>query len=995
MPFFTRTLLEDKNGNLYAAGRGFFGRVEKGPYGDSEYNSLMEKIPDSLNAYSQVFWGGIVKGKDIYLYSREFIFKWDGNTFDKIWKLSERDEGVDNYGTIQTLIKVEDRIFVRIWGIGLFELKEDEFVFVKNSEIFSDFRVESMVSLNKNELAIFSGKLGAYLLKSDESIIKLKNKRLNTWLKESNIYNVSELKKFSNGQIPLISFEGGILILDKKLNIIDLIDVSDGLLSNTITSIFIDQNDDIFTTSLLSASKIKFSNAITTFDQSTGVKGLVQTIKSFDDGIYFSTTEDIFKIDTNQNPMLNNEVIDLNINDIPKEFISFNGTIISSNNLNLLEISGSKKQLLSNDRLLESPTQSLLDKKLLIMAHPIDGVVFYRKLNNGSFRKIKNTKINNQIGALGIREISKGKLFVESIGDEGSFIGTYDSTGTISFSRLLTPENNTIFNSPEYPKEIIFNSQIEEAYFIPHDLNIFNTSIGYLIFDENLTLYIFNNELELKETGENMLSIFEKNLLNFDEVTRYTILMGRKQFTSISPITKNNWFLSASGLLEVNFQEEGSYEIVNEYPLASINKNELSGSLLADQFNSQDLIWLGSKDSRLISFLPEKYFNEQKIAVQPLINSIIFNNEYAPISQKEFSYSNSRNIKFNYSFPSLEKVEDNFFRYRLIGLNDTWSSWSKLTESSFTNLFEGEYKFELQALDTNLNQSEIIQFDFAIEAPWYRTYIAYFFYLIFAVAVVWLFGKYQTKRSLGKAENERREKDLEEAKQIQESMLPKVFPKLTGFDISAGLITSTEVGGDYYDFFEEDDQTVYVICGDATGHGTAAGMMVSIIKSALNGIPFMPVNQILEKLNNIVKKINLGRLRMSLNIAKINTSVDKIDLTAAAMPPSYLYQSKANECLEIMIEGLPLGGLLNEKFEIHTLPFLKGDILVLLSDGLPEAANENQELFDYPRIKRLIEENYTKSTEEIKNVFFDDLNEWLKGGIPEDDVTIVIVKKVA
>ena len=121
-----------------------------------------------------------------------------------------------------------------------------------------------------------------------------------------------------------------------------------------------------------------------------------------------------------------------------------------------------------------------------------------------------------------------------------------------------------------------------------------------------------------------------------------------------------------------------------------------------------------------------------------------------------------------------------------------------------------------------------------------RSYIAYLLYVIIIAISIWLFGKLQAKRSLSKAENERREKDLEEAKQIQESMLPKTFPQIKGLSIAAGLITSTEVGGDYYDFFESNDKdnSIHVICGDATGHGTAAGMMVSIIKSALNGFLF-------------------------------------------------------------------------------------------------------------------------------------------------------------
>ena len=170
-------------------------------------------------------------------------------------------------------------------------------------------------------------------------------------------------------------------------------------------------------------------------------------------------------------------------------------------------------------------------------------------------------------------------------------------------------------------------------------------------------------------------------------------------------------------------------------------------------------------------------------------------------------------------------------------------------------------------------------------------------------------------------------------------------------------------------------------------------MMVSIIKSALNGLPELPVNQILERLNNIVKKINLGRLRMSLNVAKISNS--EIEISAAAMPPTYLYKAKTNKCEEIMIEGLPLGGLKNEKFSMLKMPFQKGDILVMLSDGLPEASNEKQEMYDYDRIKELISKNHTKEPKEIKKQLFDSLNLWINGGVPDDDVTLVIVKKVA
>ena len=132
---------------------------------------------------------------------------------------------------------------------------------------------------------------------------------------------------------------------------------------------------------------------------------------------------------------------------------------------------------------------------------------------------------------------------------------------------------------------------------------------------------------------------------------------------------------------------------------------------------------------------------------------------------------------------------------------------------------------------------------------------------------------------------------------------------------------------------------------------------------------------------------------MSLNVAKVNKN--EIEISAAAMPPTYLFNAKSNKCEEIMIEGLPLGGLKDEKFSKLKKSFQKGDVLVMLSDGLPEASNENNEMYDYDRIVDLIVKNHAKEPEEIKSELFNSLNSWLNGGIPEDDVTLVIIKKVA
>ena len=395
------------------------------------------------------------------------------------------------------------------------------------------------------------------------------------------------------------------------------------------------------------------------------------------------------------------------------------------------------------------------------------------------------------------------------------------------------------------------------------------------------------------------------------------------------------------------------------------------------------------------------YFNPENISENSIPPKVIIQNiNVGGVTYKLDAVSNYKvdEIKFQDNSLSFEYVAFNFrntqqnkYKYKMEGYDKDWIAAEDRRFVSYTNLPIGSYTFRVQGSNNDgVWNEEGASYKLTILPPWYRTYFAYASYVLLLAFGFRSFGKYQAKKSLEQADNERRAGELEEAKKIQESMLPKVFPSSKQFDVSAGLVTSTEIGGDYYDFFEKKD-TLYAVCGDATGHGTASGMMVSIIKSGLNGLPALSTNKVLYELNNIVKKIDLGTLKMSLNICEVTKN--SITLSSAAMPPIYLYNSKSKKTEEILIRGLPLGGLKNETFEIVKRKFNKGDVLVLLSDGLPEAENDAGELYDYERVIDLISKNASKSAEELKSKLIGEVDIWLKGGIPDDDVTIVVIKK--
>jgi serine phosphatase RsbU (regulator of sigma subunit) len=320
---------------------------------------------------------------------------------------------------------------------------------------------------------------------------------------------------------------------------------------------------------------------------------------------------------------------------------------------------------------------------------------------------------------------------------------------------------------------------------------------------------------------------------------------------------------------------------------------------------------------------------------------------------------------------------DSSFKYLQISsaLKDTLASKNKVNDIDNITLNESIREQEKENQEKQKN----------------RLIIGFSLFFIIGFTSYAIYNKQKQKERARKREEDRKNKELQAARDLQLSMLPKKVPQIANLDIASFIRSSTEVGGDYYDFFEHKGSSFYSICGDATGHGVASGMMVSVTKAGLNGIDALPANTILHKLNNVVKNIDLGTLRMSLNIVQIKPT--EFELSSAAMPPVYHYVAATNKVEEILIKGLPLGGLKEEHFDCITRSFNAGDIIIQLSDGLPEAPNLTGEMYDYERLRLLIEDNGHKTAQGMIDALMASVDEWLQGQHNPDDITLVVIKK--
>ncbi len=422
-------------------------------------------------------------------------------------------------------------------------------------------------------------------------------------------------------------------------------------------------------------------------------------------------------------------------------------------------------------------------------------------------------------------------------------------------------------------------------------------------------------------------------------------------------------------------------------------------------------------------------FQPEKVTDNPYIPPVVFsgfqryntdNKDGKAIVEKGISNGDIINLTYKDNIISFDVAalnyynsSENQYKYKLEGFNENWIQMGNNHTIIFTNLSHGEYKLLVQGSNNDgIWNENAASLKLNITPPWWKTNIAYGLYLLVFFGMLYSARRIELKRREQKAqiresalrikateaekraleiENERKTKELEEARQLQLSMLPKELPALPHLEIAAFMRTATEVGGDYYDFMVQENGVVNVAFGDATGHGLQAGTMVTLMKGFFTSDSSkLGLQEFMSHCSRVIKEIKLGRILMSFSYLKIDKN--KITVTSAGMPPIYLYNKKTNVVEEIVIQGMPLGAMKNANYSIVEKELNAGDTILLLTDGLPEQMNNKEEMFDYSRVKQQFNEVIENSPEKIIEKLVEAGDEWMSGRLQDDDITFVVIR---
>jgi len=249
-----------------------------------------------------------------------------------------------------------------------------------------------------------------------------------------------------------------------------------------------------------------------------------------------------------------------------------------------------------------------------------------------------------------------------------------------------------------------------------------------------------------------------------------------------------------------------------------------------------------------------------------------------------------------------------------------------------------------------------------------------------------------------RAEKERLAEALLIARNMQQKLLPKEITSFGGIDIASMNLPAEEMCGDYYDIIRKNEQELGIIIADVSGKGPSAALYMAELKGVMLSTSQRTIDpkEVMVEANRVLSPTLDSRNFVTMTYAMINEPLKVMTMCRAGHNPIIHYHYKTGLAEIVQSRGIGLGVSRNGIFE-RTLEEVQrnldsGDILVFYTDGLTEAMNESNQLYGLDRLSEIILKNSDRSTNEIKDAIFRDLEYFLNKRLPQDDVTLVLLK---
>lgn len=718
-----RTVAINDSGTIFVGGIDQFGLLRPNSSGKLEYHSLIKHLPANEREFSDI-WTIWPTANGVFFQSTSHIFYLENSV---IYSTNKKENGLKIWKSksiFSPAFMVHKDYYVSEIGTGLCAIKNDSIRIVNNGEQFKDITIYSMLPFSSDEFAedkiIIGTANGFYLY--DEKLIS----KFNT---EADDYIISNQLYFRGAILPNHTFaygtqNGGLVVIDRKGNLVSIINKSIGLNDNTVWFVYPRPSGELWLGLNNGIARINYPSALTMFDSHFGLDGSLFALSEQLDKIYVSSANGLFYTEHTRISDYKSTFKKINaINSESWEFLDLGSYQLVGTTNGVYKLTGTNTELIKTSwRFAYAFCHSQLDRNLI-----------YVGLHDG----LATLKYEEGVWTDGGKVPGVTELIYH-------IIEANDGTVWLStFNRGLIrvqPHKNS--KNSSYGISRFSNDQgVSEKVMIPFKFNdkiIFGNSDGFILYDEE------DNSFEpVNPFGDYFIEDYRVGDVKKDSGGNIWIIGGKGKSFEISKIS-----FSSDGT-----QSRKTFTILN-----TILENDyrfVPYRIYPDKENS-NIVWITAGDKLyqfdVSSFLQPNAKNKYQTIIREVkvgSDSIVyyggFENRQLQGNHEWNLSSNLKSIEFSYSLSSYINESTHQYQYYLDGFDRDWSEWSKDSRKEYTNLPSGNFVFRVRALNAFGEMSSEASFDFYIPTPWYQSRWAVFVYIIVFLYAVWLFINYRTK----------------------------------------------------------------------------------------------------------------------------------------------------------------------------------------------------------------------------------------------------------
>ncbi len=707
-----RSLAVDRNGRIFIGSYEEFGYWENDEFGIMHYHSL-KNLLDDYSFHNEEIWKIIIQANEVYFQAFSKIFVYNGRQV-KI---------INPSGIISSFSKVENRLLIHITDKGLFEIMGNTLRLIDNSYLFKNNSLRAILPYKEDTYLVASYEKGIYIYSITDKTAKPWNPDLSVDLYEKKINRAVRL---DNGKYIIGTILDGIYIFNAEGKFIQKIDQNNGLQNNTVLSLFMDRDNQLWVGLDTGIDRVHINSEISFFKGFRTSIGSVYTAIIHDDLIYVGTNRGLYASRLNINKMTGIAALNFQIIDKSQDQVwylgSFDGELICGHNKGTFIVKNLDLEQISDVTGGFCMIKFYKDnKEYLLQSTYTNLVVYKRQENNWVFshvvsgfqhpvRYIEIDHLNNIWAGHLLKGLYKLRLSddltrVVSTTYLGSKNG-FKSDNEIKVCRfrnrvIFINEGNTYayndFTDRIVPFDLFRSSPKKERIVITKIIPV-NDDYCWIITDQDLLYYRFTDSIPV------LLGAYPFELFNGELIEKNEYILPLDSNRSIVCINEGLALISRHSNV---FQYAGGHIYIEK-----VNSSGHRQMLL-------------KKDQNSLKDIPVLPYNQNTLT-------------------------------FNFYYPQYSSEVT--FRIKLTGLDTTWTE-TRSNSIKYERLPYNSYTFEVLAVNESGQRSNTRKWSFVIRPPIYLSLWAYMVYVLLFLGLLYFMSKYYGKRMKIQELNLREEKE--------------------------------------------------------------------------------------------------------------------------------------------------------------------------------------------------------------------------------------------